>query len=98
MFGTETNHYKKKYCTLQCLKKGKLCDNKNQKYKSFQTELAFYLVSVSIDDDVFAGDRVSDVAQLVDELEDLVGHALRLLLGIWKRERELWLKQDCKMT
>jgi hypothetical protein len=25
----------------------------------------------------------------VDELEDLVGHALRLLLGVWKREREL---------
>ena len=47
-----------------------------------------HLVPVSIHDDGLSGQRILNIAELVDALDDLVRHTFRLFLGVWNIEMD----------
>ena len=57
-------------------------------YRGISIQTETHLVPVSIHDDGLSGQRILNVAELVDALDDLVRHTFRLFLGVWNIEMD----------
>ena len=57
-------------------------------YRGISIQTETHLVPVSIHDDGLSGQRILNIAELVDALDDLVRHTFRLFLGVWNIEMD----------